>query len=180
MNIFALDYSPVDSAKWQHDKHVVKMLLETAQMLSTNALLVPEWRKVCDESAVSGRLYNPCYVNHPCTIWARQSLGNFRWLCEHGAALYKEFDFRFGGPHKSYDRVVAPLRALAWDSFDYGSVKMTPFAVAMPNEYKVECDAVQSYRNYYVTEKISPSSKWTGRDRVVDLPSWMSRHALFV
>ena len=82
--------------------------------------------------------------------------------------------------HKSYSRVIEPLLDLAYSSFDYGSKNMTAFAVAMPDVYKVPGDAVQSYRNYYVAEKVSSSSKWTGRDRVADLPSWLSEQALFV
>lgn len=174
MNIFALSYCPDESARWQHDKHVVKMVLETAQMLATNASLVPEWNEHC--SGV--KLYAPAYVNHPCTIWARQSLGNFRWLCLHGQSLYREYDYRFGGPHKSYEQVIKPLLDLSFNSFDFGSLKMTPFAVAMPDEYKVPGNAVQSYRNYYVAEKLSSNPKWTGRCRVTDLPSWLSGPAL--
>lgn len=184
MNIFALSHCPTESARWQHDKHVVKMLLETAQMLSTNARLVPEWYEKCQQyqsvipEHVHQWLYAPAYVNHPCTIWARQTLGNFRWLALHGQALWREFDYRFGGPHKSYERVIKPLVELCHESFDYGSVSMTPFATAMPDEYKVPDNPVQSYRNYYVAEKIMPNSKWTGRDRIADLPGWLSEHAL--
>lgn len=184
MNIFALSHCPVESAIWQHDKHVVKMLLETAQMLSANARLVPEWREKCVIDNLSTPkqahqwLYSPAYVNHPCTIWARQTLGNFRWLCLHGVALWREFDYRFGGPHKSYDRIIKPLNHFAHNVFDYGDESMTPFAVAMPDEYKVPANAVESYRSYYVGEKIMANSKWTGRDRIADLPSWLSKHAL--
>lgn len=188
MNIFALSYSPVDSARWQHDKHVVKMLLETAQMLSTNASLVPEWAEKCERLDLTApsfeaggvEFYVPTYVNHPCTKWARATLGNFRWLCLHGEALWREFDHRFGGMHASYERIIAPLRDLAYNSFDYSDVTMTPFATAMPDCYKVPGDAVQSYRDYYLNEKIKPDSKWTGRDRVADLPSWLSEVALFI
>lgn len=175
MNIFAISYSPVESAQWQHDKHVVKMLLETAQMLSTNAILVPEWREKCEDITT---LYKPAYVNHPCTIWARTTLGNFRWLVEHGYALWREYDYRFGGMHKSFSHVIQPLYHRCYNDFDYGSTDMTPFAVAMPDQYKVPGNAVQSYQNYYVAEKIMTNSKWTGRDRIADLPGWLSEHVL--
>jgi len=178
MNIFALDNSPVNSAVWQHDKHVVKMLLETAQMLSTNARLVPEWLEVCDEYGVTDRLYKPAYVNHPCTVWARQTLGNFRWLVLHGAALFKEYDYRFGGMHKSFSSVIRPLRELAWNRFTYGDESMTAFVTAMPDKYKVAGNAVQSYRNYYVAEKLASNPKWTNRCRCADLPGWLSEPAL--
>ena len=178
MNIFALSYCPVESAQWQHDKHVVKMLLETSQILSTCALLVPEWLEVCDRSSLTHKLYKPSYVNHPCTKWARETLGNFRWLIIHGHALWREYDFRYGGMHKSYDQVIRPLRDIAFTDFDYGSKKMTPFATAMPDTYKIPGNAIKSYRNYYVAEKIMSSSSWTGRDRVSGLPSWLSKHVL--
>lgn len=174
MNIFALSYCPVESAQWQHDKHVVKMLLETAQMLSTNARLVPEWLQDCDNAGITDKLYASAYVNHPCTKWARQSLGNFRWLVMHGRALWREYDYRFGGLHKSYSQVIEPLYHVSFDDMTYGGEDMTPFATAMPDSYKIAGNSVQSYRDYYTSEKILPDSRWTGRCTVSDLPRWMS------
>jgi hypothetical protein len=176
MNIFALSESPVESAIWQHDKHVVKMVLETAQMLSTAVWLTDEW---CSKwKNPIDTLYKPAYMNHPCTKWARETLGNFQWLCLHGRALAQEYKHRFKADHKSYTAIIKPLLySCAYDRFN-GSREMTPFAVAMPPKYKVPGDSVQSYRNYYVAEKLANSPKWTNRCRIADLPGWLSEPAL--
>ena len=88
MNIFALSHSPIVSAQMQHDKHVVKMVLESAQMLCStfdpNLYDVP---------------YKRVHYNHPCTKWARENIGNFFWLVNHGLALASEYTYRYGKVH---------------------------------------------------------------------------------
>lgn len=176
MNIFALSDDPREAAIWQHDQHVNKMLSETAQMLSTNVLCVPEWCNALPDDVIR-RLMRPAYVSHPCTKWARKTLGNFKWLLEHGYHLAKEFDYRFCGSHKSYLRVVGPL--LQNISALEGDNSVTPFALAMDDVYKNPSNPVQSYRDYYIGEKISGDRvKWTVRRP--DLPDWLFEHALFV
>lgn len=167
MNIFALDNCPRNSAIWQHDKHVVKMILETAQMLSTNSRIVPE---IMGIDIPEFKPYEISFTNHPCTVWARQHPANFMWLIEHGHWLWKEYDYRYGGVHKAYSRVIKPLRDFWQDKLDYTSLDRRPFATAMPDVYKVEGDAVQSYRNYYVSEKVQQSG-WTKRGD--ELPDWL-------
>lgn len=132
MNIFALDYDPTVAAKYHCDKHVVKMVLETAQMLST----------------ITGHGYKPSFQNHPCTVWARQSTANFLWLHDLGVALGKEYTHRYGKRHKS-----SFIIAEQWPpptSVPQG--ELTPFALAMPDYCKLE-DPVESYREYYKREK---------------------------
>ena len=89
MNIFALDKCPMQSAQWLDDIRKNKMILESAQMLSTAV------RVLCPDTDLS--VYKVAYLNHPCTIWARQSRDNFKWLLSHMAHLY----LQKGGNHKS-------------------------------------------------------------------------------
>lgn len=137
MNIFVLSQDPYEAAKAQIDKHVVKMPLETAQLL-------------CSAFPQGTAPYRQTHLNHPCSIWARQTAGNFLWLCEHGEALGQEYWRRYGKDHKS----VAVIRwarenmnsaALGTGHFD---LDRTPFALAMPDEYK-NPDPVVAYRAYY-------------------------------
>lgn len=144
MNIFVLDNDPVKAAQMLCDKHVVKMCLETAQMLST----------------INGGPYKPTHPNHPCTVWARQTLGNFRWLVEHGMAIGDEYLHRYGKEHKSTE-VIFGCKGFIPNHDE----TLTPFALAMPDEFKVE-DPVESYRNYYMSKK--SFCNWTKRD----IPEW--------
>lgn len=88
MNIFVLDYCPVKSAQMQCDRHVVKMPLETAQLL-------------CSAYPNDNAPYKRTHYNHPCSIWARKSENNYLWPIEHGLALCLEYNFRYGKNHKS-------------------------------------------------------------------------------
>ena len=120
MNVFVLDADPIEAARAQCDRHVVKMPLETAQMLCTIARLegveVP---------------YRPTHQNHPCTRWARESQQNAEWLVRHGLALCEEYRFRYGRTH-ACERVITDLMGLPDRLPDVG---MTPFAQAMPERY---------------------------------------------
>lgn len=130
MNIFVVDYDPVIAARMLCDKHVVKMCLETAQMLST----------------INSGPYKPTHKNHPCTLWAGSRVSNYLWLVEHGLALADEYTQRYGKVHKS-QAVIESLAIIPFDSLQ----GMTPFALAMPDEYKCD-DPVESYRNYYMSK----------------------------
>lgn len=90
MNIFYLDSNPTLCAKYHNDKHVVKMILETAQLL-------------CGVHWVTGKEapYKLSHKNHPCSIWVRSSLENYLWLCELGLELCDEYTYRYG---KKQDR----------------------------------------------------------------------------
>ena len=90
MNIFFLDYDTKKCAKYHCDKHVVKMILETAQLL-------------CGAHWVTGSEapYKLSHKNHPCSIWVRESLSNYLYLCDLGLELCKEYTYRYGRTHKS-------------------------------------------------------------------------------
>ena len=137
MNIFILDYDIEKCAKYTCDKHCVKMILESAQMLST----------ACRLSGLDVG-YKACYKNHPCGIWTRASLSNWLWLRKLVIELNGEWKRRFNHKqnHKSFEVVMSlPYPKIK----DYG---LTPFAQAMPDVYKNK-DAVNAYRNYYMGDK---------------------------
>ena len=136
MNIFFLDKDPKIAAQLQCDKHVVKMVLETAQMLSTAA------RKRGFELG-----YKAAYPKHPMTLWISESPNNYSWAIQHGLALGTEYQLRYHKVHKSHE-VIKELAML--DNGD--STQMTKPPQCMPDEYKTD-DYVQSYRNYYVGDK---------------------------
>lgn len=135
MNIFVLDNDPMVAAKHQCDKHVVKMVLETAQMLCT----------AYDEAP-----YKPTHRNHPCSIWARQTKENYLWLIIHGLALAEEYTERYGKVHKS-QRVIEWCRD-NMNKLMFEETGLTPFVQAVSDECKNN-DPVIAYRNYYMTDK---------------------------
>ena len=101
MNIFVTDPSPYVSAKCLPDKHVVKMPLETCQMLSI--VCSHKWGHGYGElHRINGEPYKTskgAFSSHPCTIWANESLTNTWWLLKHGLALCAEYTHRYGKVH---------------------------------------------------------------------------------
>jgi len=149
MNIFVLDLDPVKAAQYQCDKHVVKMILETAQLL-------------CSVYPDGEAPYKRTHYNHPCAIWTRESYINYQWLIEHGYALCDEYKFRYNKEHKSRS-------VIDWCNKDTGIVPHhipTQFPECMPDQYKTG-NIVYSYRNYYMIEK-RDIAKWSKRSQ----PDW--------
>ncbi len=138
------DECPVVSAEAQPDKMLVKMPLETAQMLCTAHRVLDG-----DEYADSYGLYKEAYKNHPCTIWARESFDNYRWLYRHFIALGDEYEYRYGREHASITKLSGPLYFVPSNIEEKG---FTPLAQAMPDEYKDD-DPIVAYRNYVIHEK---------------------------
>jgi hypothetical protein len=131
MNIFVLDESPVIAAQMHCNKHIVKMILETAQLLSTALRFY---------GVNYG--YNITHKNHPCSVWARATKGNFIWLNMLGRNLLEEYKYRYGKEHKSTPIISeAPIGCIP-------DGPQTQFVQCMPDIYKAE-NAVQAYRNYY-------------------------------
>lgn len=141
MNIFLLSLNPREAAEAHCDKHVVKMILETAQLL-----YCAHW--VIDPTKLLPTAYRKTHPNHPCAIWVRESLENYRWLCVFGLHLCCEYTFRYGKHHKTDDHI--------WWLFEnmpaIPDIGPTPFRLAMPDEYKCP-DPVASYRAYYLGAK---------------------------
>ena len=163
MNIFALDKDPLIAAQMMCDKHVVKMILEGCQMLSTvHSLDTVQDNKI--------KLYKPCFHNHPCTIWARASKSNYYWLANHTFELTNEYSSRYYGKiHKSTDMAY-------WFTQNAPSnlpnTICTDFAQAMPEQYK-NVDGVAAYRAYYLGEK-AKFAKW----KLGNEPMWFTSAVL--
>ena len=141
MNIFYLHPNPAKAASYFYDKHKVKMILESAQML-------------CTAHHVYGNPddvpYRQAHLNHPSTIWARESRPNYFWLYEHMIALGQEYTKRYGKIHMTIDKCRF---ALSFCPDSITSEQFTEPPQCMPDEYKVEGDSVQAYWNYYIGEK---------------------------
>jgi hypothetical protein len=140
------------------------MILESAQMLCTALPLTQNYQMY---NGVT--LYKPTHTKHPCTIWAGKSHQNYQWLLNHAVGLYCEYTRRYGKIHKSSHvvRVMAQLE----EKCPLPDIGLTPFAQAMPDQYK-DANAVVAYRNYYIGEKSkiavwkhsTPPYWWTHRD----------------
>ena len=145
MNIFILDKDPEKAAHYHCDKHVVKMCLESVQILSSvwikNGLPAP---------------YRLTHENHPCVVWAGACRENLHWMLIHSHALFHAYMARYSRIHKSFYALIELEKTGRPNIPSAGGI--TPFAQAMPEEYKQE-DAVSAYRNYYIKEKAC-FAKW--------------------
>ena len=143
MNIFYLDKCPVKAAQVQYNKHVVKMILESAQMLCT------AHHCYGDKYQVENVPYKQAHLNHPSTVWTRRSKSTYMWLYNHMMALGNEYTKRYGKTHlsitKCKDFLAIPPRHIQGDDWCQPPQ-------AMPDEYKTEC-SIQAYWNYYIGEK---------------------------
>lgn len=161
MNIFYIETDPFKAAESMVDRHVVKMVLETAQLLST-AHRILDGTEYVGKSA-SGRnakrwllpddretkLYSATHINHPSAVWVRQSNNNYNWLYCHFVGLINEYHHRYGKVHKC-DEMKS---ALVSPPFRIPTSYFTPPTPAMPDEYKVGANVLASYRNYYKNGK---------------------------
>ena len=171
MNIFILDSDPRNSAEMHCDKHVVKMHVEGIQMLVS---VMQRYGINHGVYTKAGTLHKGGYANHPCTRWAGDSYANFQWLVKYTAALCEEHTARYGTvPHSSLqicDIIEASEKLLRAMEAEGTAGDLTPFALAMPDEYRSDC-AVSSYRNYYIAEK-APICKWAKGRKA---PEWFTR-----
>lgn len=151
MNIFVVANDPVVAASQLCDKHLGKMLLESAQML-------------CSAFPEGEAPYKRAHFNHPCTIWCRSSVSNYEWLCKHAMELAAQFAVRYGKRHKSEDVMKWLTENIPSSLPDVG---LTTFAQAMPDQYK-QADPVEAYRKFYVFEK-SRFAFWQDSSRI---PEW--------
>lgn len=176
MNIFYLDNNVKTCATYHNDKHVVKMILEYAQLLSTahrmldgdeyidasSGRRIKRWR--LKNESMENILYKASHINHPSAIWVRQSNNNYNWLMCLLQDLLQEYTHRYGKIHAT-DRLVYWLRKPPTNIPVGYFTQPTP---AMPDEYKVP-DSIQSYRNYYIGAK-KTMAKWKKRP----IPEWWS------
>jgi hypothetical protein len=178
MNIFYLSKDYKEAAKMHLDKHVVKMILEYAQILSTTHRVldgeeyyvvtekqrrIKRWKHPCLE--LENGLYKASHVNHPSNIWARKSRDNYVWLYKLWRELCKEYTYRYGKIHLTYKKLHEHLRRVPVN------IEYTHFSQvlqAMPDKYK-DTDSVVAYRRYYIHDK-KDFAKWTKRD----VPEWFT------
>jgi hypothetical protein len=175
MNIFYLDHDVTKCAEMHNDKHVVKMILEYAQLLSTaHRILDGVESTVLSESGRKkkvwqlpdnrdGVLYSCTHANHPSAIWARQSDKNYDWLFAMFQALMTEYTHRYGKVHAT-SRLEMYLAQTPKNIPQKPFTQPTP---AMPDEVKVPGDSIKSYRNYYIINKPHLAS-WKKRNK----PEW--------
>lgn len=155
MNIFASSVSTKESAQALDDKRLIKMILESAQMLSTNLNL----------NGIKGP-YKTTHQNHPCAIWTRTSHANYFWLFGHFMFLCEEYTYRFGKIHKCEQYQTVFINNST--KLNYATTERTPF----PNctTFKHIEDTTQAYRLYlnekWKNDKRAP--KWTNRQP----PDW--------
>ena len=157
MNIFYLNEDPIIAAQMSCDKHVVKMILESAQMLSTT-------HRVLDGNDYADKvgLYKLAHKNHPSTIWVRSSYQHYKWLYDHMIGLMQEYTHRYG-KHHATERLITPLLEYP-QAIPVGGYTDPP--QCMPEECKGE-DTVLAYQKYYIIEK-SGFAKWSKRET----PAW--------
>lgn len=158
MNIFYLSKCPIEAARSQCDKHVVKMILESAQMLCTAHHACPTDVERPD------KFYKQAHLNHPSTIWVRANLANYDWMVTHALSLCEEYTHRYGKIHASQ-------KVIEWCCNNVPAIPlglMTKIPQCMPNEFKDD-DSVKAYRHYYnVDKRNSFKCVWTNRRE----PSW--------
>ena len=177
MNIFYVDSDPIKAAQSLVDKHCIKMVLESAQLLSTAHRLLDgeefigktktgrkakRWKLYDSREDV---LYQATHINHPSAVWCRKSVENYNWLADHLHALLQEYTHRYGKKHKvegdlSYMLMSPPKNLQEYD--------MTTMPSAMADEYKISDDPIINYRNYYQNGKASLHS-WKNRQP----PEWI-------
>jgi len=148
MNIFYLDKDPVKAAQAQYNKHVVKMILESAQMLCTAHHVHGDPDDVP---------YKQAHLNHPSTIWVRENSLHYDWLYEHMIALGNEYTKRYGKQHLSITKCKIPLSNQP-ENIPHEEFEQPP--QCMPDEFKDEC-SVQAYWNYYIGEKHTVANQKT-------------------
>ena len=151
MNIFVLSWILQQCAKYHCDKHVIKQILETTQLLSTCHHVTNEAQaKIWVEQ---GLIYRKTHYNHPCSIWLRECQENYIWLCHFGIALCKEYAYRYDkktDDHKCYAKLIFLIHNVPPLPTNGGVITLPK--LAMPDAYKTN-DPVLSYRMYYLNDK---------------------------
>ena len=158
MNIFVTDRCPIQSARNLPDKHIVKMPLETCQMLS---IIYSDWYygvgKLYKSDGTPYRTAHGAFRNHPCTQWAAANQYNLAWLIAHGIALCNEYTARYNKRHTCYDPIIQAVAIYDLcfdDSVSQSYRKVTHFTRAMPESIKFDTtiDTITAYKQYLNTK----------------------------
>lgn len=168
----------MQAAQWMVDKHVVKMILESAQLLSTAHRILDGVEYI--EKTKTGRnvkrwllldqrepvLYKATHINHPSAVWCRQSVSNYNWLADHMFALLNEYTYRYEKKHKIEGELSYLLQSPPNNLKDW---EWTEMPSAMDDKYKISDDPLTNYRNYYKIGKENMHS-WKKRKP----PEWIN------
>lgn len=171
MNIFVLDADPRVAAEYHCDKHCVKMILEYAQILSTahrvldgslKTIFNSSTKRNCTQFVLPDEresvLYKATHINHPSTIWARQSSGNYIWLRDLFFRLSKEYEKRYNRQHATFKKLMEPLSTPP-KTVSHANKEFVPSMLAMPDDSKNQNSVIESYRRYYIDHKRN-IAKW--------------------
>lgn len=174
MNIFYLDSDPKRAAQYHCDKHVIKMILETAQLLCTAHRELGNERGILNSYGEMGQpyheveLYKSTHKNHPSAIWVRSSYAAYRWTFHLFRELSAEYTFRYGKQHATWQKYWWVL-GLVPENIPYKDNEFTPPPQCMPDEYH-RADTVEAYRAYYLGAKADIAA-W---NKTRPAPSWWS------
>ncbi len=178
MNIFYTDYNPEVAARNMVDRHVVKMILETAQLLSTAHRVIDgeeyvgqsqsgrkakRWRLSGNADAI---MYAATHINHPSAVWVRENSANYDWLYDHLLALGREYTYRYGRTHLTIDKLKDILKEAPKNITQ--SKVMSKMPSCMDRQYIVSLDPIINYRNYYNYGK-TDLLRWSNRPP----PKWI-------
>jgi len=178
LNIFYIENHPVDAAKSMVDKHVVKMILESAQLLSTahrfldgsetieKSKMNRNVKRYVLNDARNDVLYQATHINHPSAVWCRNSIENYNWLVDHMFALGKEYTYRYNKKHKCFGELTYMLQSPPKNLYNYD---WTTMPSCMDNQYIISDNPIDNYRNYYKVGK-SHIHSWKNRQP----PSWIN------
>lgn len=189
MNVFFLDYDPKICAQMHNNKHVVKMIIEYCQLMSTahrvldgteytdltaNGRRIKRWRM--DDSSMEQTLYKASHINHPSAVWCRTNKSNYAWLYHMWLHLLDEYTYRYGKRH-SCEKLMSSLYQDPKNIPDGEFFAPTP---AMPPDLKVlaenpqpgrKYDVLKSYHNYYNVAKRG-FANWQGKVGSRPIPEW--------
>lgn len=180
MNVFILDKDPIKAAQLQCNAHIVKMIVESAQMLSTAHRMLdgslerrpsksgkstvkywkmPDWRE--------NTLYKAVHMHHPCTVWTMKSNNNYNWHWVHFTALCDEYKYRYEKVHATDTRLRDVLKTLP-RNIPVGPMTPQPLAMNSNPECMDPNNIVESYRKFYQTKQHRFKMAWTKRK----VPEW--------
>lgn len=151
MNIFVLDHDIQSCVRYHCDRHIVKMMTEYVQLLSSALILSGETAP-----------YKLTHKNHPCAIWARESLSNYLWLWDLANEVGKEYTYRYGKIHLSHSRLLEGCKR----NIKLPENGLTPFVNC--TTHKDIPNIVEAYREYYRTDK-KDFITWKNRE----IPEWL-------
>jgi len=187
MNIFYLNEDPEICAQQHNDKHVVKMCIEYAQLMSTTHRVLDGelWygrtangrkiaRYLLQDGEMNEAVYKACHVNHPSNKWVRKSANNYEWLYDLWTCLCKEYTHRYNRVHESFRKLELFLMLPPKNLEHKGFSEPTPAMGHYP-QCIVENDSITSYRNYYWEAK-QDLSVWSKREK----PDWWSQREIIV